>query len=241
MCFSSPPHCSLFLVVLSSSLALTHTPLPPPLIVPPRPICAVPLSRSVPSPPSPPSPRLPPSLPIPSAYANRCSPQTGLGAAIRLHQLNQPFLLLDHTDTPGGLAGTDTTPEGFLFDYGGHVIFSHYTYFDNVLDTALPRESDWAVHQRVSYVRMGKEWVTYPLQNNIAQLPVDQQAECLDGLIVANDHRAATPNVKPVSFDDWIVRNMGTGIADVFMRPYNFKVWGVKPAEVSRALWTVVL
>ena len=35
----------------------------------------------------------------------------------------------------GGLACTDITPEGFLFDMGGHVIFSHYQYFDELLDT----------------------------------------------------------------------------------------------------------
>jgi hypothetical protein len=35
----------------------------------------------------------------------------------------------------GGLACTDLTPEGFLFDMGGHVIFSHYQYFDELLNT----------------------------------------------------------------------------------------------------------
>ena len=29
---------------------------------------------------------------------------------------------------------------------------------------------------------------------------------------------------KPKDFDEWILRVMGTGIADLFMRPYNFKV-----------------
>ena len=37
----------------------------------------------------------------------------------------------------GGLACTDVTPEGFLFDMGGHVIFSHYAYFDDLLDAAV--------------------------------------------------------------------------------------------------------
>jgi len=81
------------------------------------------------------------------------------------------------------------------------------------------------------------DWlITDPLQNNIAQLPVDEQVACLDGLIVAAETRAATPNVKPVSFDKWIVRNMGEGLADVFMRPYNFKVWGVPPSQVRSML-----
>eukprot|EP00967_Tisochrysis_lutea_P083653 scaffold116338_cov19-Tisochrysis_lutea.AAC.1 len=37
----------------------------------------------------------------------------------------------------GGLACTDITPEGFLFDMGGHVIFSHWEYFDQLLNAAL--------------------------------------------------------------------------------------------------------
>lgn len=37
----------------------------------------------------------------------------------------------------GGLACTDCTAEGFLFDMGGHVIFSHYQYFDELLDAAV--------------------------------------------------------------------------------------------------------
>ena len=39
-------------------------------------------------------------------------------------------------DEAGGLACTDVTPEGFLFDMGGHVIFSHYQYFDELLNTS---------------------------------------------------------------------------------------------------------
>lgn len=37
----------------------------------------------------------------------------------------------------GGLACTDITKEGFLFDMGGHVIFSHFVYFDQLIDKAL--------------------------------------------------------------------------------------------------------
>jgi flavin-dependent dehydrogenase len=40
-------------------------------------------------------------------------------------------------DEAGGLACTDCTAEGFLFDMGGHVIFSHYQYFDALLDAAV--------------------------------------------------------------------------------------------------------
>ncbi len=50
----------------------------------------------------------------------------------------------------GGLACTDVTPEGFLFDMGGHVIFSHYQYFDELLDRAVGSGNDfWNTLQRV--------------------------------------------------------------------------------------------
>ena len=74
-------------------------------------------------------------------------------------------------------------------------------------------------------------WVPYPLQNNISVLPKDDQVRCIDGMIDAAI-AAPTSTTKPVTFDDWIVRTMGTGIADLFMRPYNFKVWAVPTTKV---------
>ena len=41
---------------------------------------------------------------------------------------------------------------------------------------------------------------------------------------------------KPRNFDEWILRVMGEGIADLFMRPYNFKVWAV-PTTMMQAEW----
>lgn len=78
----------------------------------------------------------------------------GLGAATRLHQhRQQDWLLIESSPDAGGLACTDITAEGFLFDMGGHVIFSHYDYFDQLLDAAVGTGSEnWAVHERVSYV-----------------------------------------------------------------------------------------
>jgi len=68
--------------------------------------------------------------------------------------------------------------------------------------------------------------VAYPFQNNISQLPPHAQEIAMSGLV---DAYAAsfTQQPKPCNFDEWIVRHMGTGIADIFMRPYNFKVWGI--------------
>jgi protoporphyrinogen oxidase len=160
-------------------------------------------------------------------------------------------MIIDSNPTPGGLASTDVTPEGFvcysacysaslarklansmqLYDVGGHVIFSHYKYFDDCIDEALPNEDDWYTHQRISYVRCKELWVPYPFQNNVSMLPQEDKVKCIDGMIDAALVAAST-QTKPKNFDEWIVRMMGTGIADLFMRPYNYKVWAVPTTKV---------
>ncbi|KAI1296137.1 FAD/NAD(P)-binding domain-containing protein [Xylaria venustula] len=163
---------------------------------------------------------------------------TGLGAAKRLQQADQAsWLIVDSNEVPGGLASTDVTPEGFLFDVGGHVIFSHYKYFDDVLNEALPKQSDWYTHQRVSYVRFRGNWVPYPFQNNIAVLEPEEKAKCLEDLIdAALVARTRSPSDKPKNFDEWNIRNVGNHLNEIFMRPYNFRVWAV-PTTKMNATW----
>ena len=62
-------------------------------------------------------------------------------------------------------------------------------------------------------------------------LPKEDQVNCMDGMIdAALECRVA--NTKPTNFDEWILRQMGVGIADLFMRPYNYKVWAVPTTKV---------
>ena len=46
---------------------------------------------------------------------------------------------MEATDITGGSARTDVTAEGFAFDQGGHVIFSHSKYFDDLIASACTR------------------------------------------------------------------------------------------------------
>jgi len=63
-------------------------------------------------------------------------------------------------------------------------------------------------------------------------LPKDDQVLCLEGMIdAAMESRVVTQ--KPKDFDEWIMRNVGEGIANIFMRPYNYKVWAVPTTKVS--------
>src|SRR5690606_28519701 len=56
----------------------------------------------------------------------------GLGAAWRLRELGHgDFQVFEQAAHVGGLASS-FTGEGFTWDIGGHVMFSHYQYYDDV-------------------------------------------------------------------------------------------------------------
>ena len=77
---------------------------------------------------------------------------TGLGAAHRLSTLavlrsNTQVIVLKQQGIPGGLAASYRNQNGFLWDYGGHVVFSHYPYFTQTLAEAV---SEWNQHTRAA-------------------------------------------------------------------------------------------
>lgn len=97
----------------------------------------------------------------------------------------------------------------------------------------LANQTDWFEHQRISYVRYQGLWVPYPFQNNITVLPRDEQVKCLGALIdAALEARTSPPSDKPQNFDEWNMRNVGDRLNEIFMRPYNFKVWAIPPSKV---------
>lgn len=155
---------------------------------------------------------------------------TGLGAAYRLHELGyENWVLYEKSGDVGGHSTSHVDDQGFVWDEGGHVIFSHYKYFDNLIDRVLGSEQ----HERIreSWIVHGEHWVPYPFQSNLRYLPKEIQVKCLLGAAQAaasGDGRAAT------NFRDWIVATMGQGVADEFMFPYNSKVWTTPLEKMSK-------
>ena len=159
---------------------------------------------------------------------------TGLGAAWRLHELDhQDWLIVEAAAEAGGLARSFVDDKGFTWDIGGHVQFSHYEYFDRVMDSLLgtrwleppparildldarPLHSVSVAEQSASFARGRSE-----------PLPARARGYC---------YPVPQNRCRP-HFKDWILSKFGNGIADVFMLPYNFKVWAHDPS-VMNATW----
>jgi protoporphyrinogen oxidase len=156
---------------------------------------------------------------------------TGLGCAHRLQELGEKdFKIYERNNYAGGLATTFTDENGFLWDIGGHVQFSHYKYFDDLMVELLPDE--WLEHQRESWIWIFNRFVPYPLQNNIHRLPKEIMWECLSGMI--DVYRNKNTNL-PKNFEQWILQTAGKGVEKYFMYPYNRKVWAHSPRYMNSA------
>jgi protoporphyrinogen oxidase len=155
---------------------------------------------------------------------------TGLGAAWRFNERGEgDWLLLERGDTPGGLAGSVLDEKGYTWDFGGHVQFSHYDYFDGLMRTLLAPD-EWLTHERESWVWIRDRFVPYPFQNNLRFLPREEMWECVRGLVrlIRNP-----PAERPKNFGEWAYQTFGEGLCNVFMQPYNFKVWAYPLEEMA--------
>lgn len=135
--------------------------------------------------------------------------------------------LLESRSALGGLSASYVDASDFTWDIGGHVLFSHFEYFDQMVEKALGGE--YFEHMRECWVRILGSWVPYPFQNNIHFLPEDACRFCIDGL----KNLSGSPVVAR-NFKEWMHAVFGDGIVKYFMQPYNFKVWATPPELMSK-------
>lgn len=151
----------------------------------------------------------------------------GLGAAYRLAELGyKNFKIFEKNNYVGGIAASFKDKQGFTWDQGGHVIFSHYKYFDRLLIKLL--KNKYCTHLRAAWIWIFNRFIPYPFQNNIRYLPHKLLWQCLSGL-----YAAQLKNKKIRNFKEWIINNFGQGIAKYFLLPYNFKVWATPLNKMS--------
>jgi protoporphyrinogen oxidase len=155
---------------------------------------------------------------------------TGLGAAYHLDKLGHTcWQLFERNMQVGGLSASFADDKGFTWDIGGHVLFSHYDYFDRAVSEALV--DSYYEHQRECWIRILQAWVPYPFQNNVRHLPDQAMQECVAGLRNLQCIPSQSEN-----FYEWMHAVFGAGIVKYFMEPYNKKVWGV-PLETMGKQW----
>lgn len=145
------------------------------------------------------------------------------------------FLVLEREDRVGGLTRTEDL-DGFLFNHTGHWLHLRDDRVRRLVADLLPGRL-LTVSRRAKIYSHGV-FTEYPFQANLHGLPPGVLRECLQGAVEAAVRRAASrkpPRLR--TFLDYVRHHFGEGIARHFIVPYNTKLWGVPPEEVT-AEWT---
>jgi len=152
---------------------------------------------------------------------------TGMSAAIELGQRAQAHRIFEKLATPGGHAVT-VEEQGFRFDRTGHLLhLKSDALRAEVLNWIGP---DHLQIQRRSVIWSNGVYTRYPFQANTYGLPPQVAYECLRGFI---DAHFAAHKPEPQNFEEFCLSHFGEGISRHFMIPYNSRLWGVHPREIT--------
>jgi protoporphyrinogen oxidase len=157
------------------------------------------------------------------------------GLSTALH-LRRPWLLVERESRVGGLVRTETMHGGFRFDPTGHWLHLRDPGIKALVHERLLKDGLVTVARRAAVFTRGV-FTRFPYQVNTHGLPAEVVAENLLGFVEATvgEGGRALREREPANFEEFILRHLGAGFAKNFMVPYNTKLFGVPPRELSAA------
>jgi protoporphyrinogen oxidase len=162
----------------------------------------------------------------------------GLGAAMEMLESGPgndgDFLLVDQATRAGGWASSQTTPEGFTFDFGGHVLFphKHYARFAEMLKN-LPIQ--WAASEPKRGVQVNGRFLPYPAQRNLHRLPLPRLVHALWSVSAERLRARGKKQADKPSGDlgSYLLGHFGAYITGILMDPLNRKQWAHAPEQLA--------
>jgi len=154
----------------------------------------------------------------------------GLSCAL---ELGKSCTLLEAEDRLGGLCRTEVV-EGFSFDWTGHWLHARDPQMRKAIEERWLAGNLLQVKRRARIYSEGV-WTTFPYQFHLYGLPGRTVSECVLGFIDATmGPGGAALRGRPLrNAAEFILRDLGEGIARHFMFPYNEKLYTVPCEELS--------
>ncbi|MDD1674497.1 MAG: FAD-dependent oxidoreductase [Methanomicrobiales archaeon] len=156
---------------------------------------------------------------------------TGLTIARLLQEKGDDVSVLEQEKVVGGLCRS-RCDSGFTFDLGGsHIIFSRDRSILEFMNRALGENLQW--NQRNTKISFKGRYIKYPFENGLHQLEKDDLFFCLSEFVrtLIRSEKGEIP--PPANFREWMVATFGKGIAELYLIPYNTKIWKYPPDQMS--------
>ena len=152
----------------------------------------------------------------------------GLSASVALRQKGIPHRVFEANAEVGGLCRS-TTEAGYTFDCTGHLLHLRDPAVDELVRALIEPENLLVIERRSAFYSHGS-YAPYPFQSNVAGLPKELAFACVRDFVHAH---FADPKPEVRTFEDYCVRHFGRAMSDALLIPYNEKVWGLHPRELS--------
>ncbi len=154
----------------------------------------------------------------------------GLAGLSTAYHLKHGFQLLEAAHRVGGECVTDRV-KGYAFDKAGHLLHLRTAGMARLVERLCPKA--WQQVRRDARVHLLGREGAYPFQSNLFPLPPETKGRALMDYLKA----ATTPKkIKPPHFEAWSRQTFGNTITDLFLKPYNEKLWTV-PADALGLEW----
>jgi len=159
---------------------------------------------------------------------------TGLMMARLLAADGHDVTVYEASGEIGGLCRTREV-DGYTFDVaGGHIMYTKDERVFAFWRSLFSDEPLVEIERDTRILHRDGTFVSYPFENGIGELPLEDTLDCAEGLIRAMLERGDTP--PPEDFASWIRWKMGDGMARHFMTPYNEKIWK-SPLDEMSSCW----
>ncbi|WP_111765773.1 NAD(P)/FAD-dependent oxidoreductase [Nakamurella deserti] len=156
----------------------------------------------------------------------------GLTAAHELAVAGMPAVVLEASDTVGGISRT-VERDGWRFDIGGHRFFTKVPAVERFWQHILP-DGEFLLRPRMSRIYYNGRLFDYPLKplNALGNLGLLEAVRCVASYV----HVRIRPPADQSHFEGWVAARFGWRLYRTFFKTYTEKVWGV-PATTIQADW----
>ena len=163
----------------------------------------------------------------------------GLSSAFKLKKQGIETILLEKTSIAGGTAKTVKKNE-YLFDLTGHALHLSDDIAKEFIFNELNLGKELVAVERKSVILMDDEFIPYPFQYNLSYLEENKRNLCVIEFLKTNYknlHQTDNTNTNNLSFyrsfEQFCYSTLGKGISELFMIPYNEKLWATKAKDMG--------
>jgi protoporphyrinogen oxidase len=153
----------------------------------------------------------------------------GLTAAYELGKATAPAVVLEASDTVGGISRT-VERDGWRFDIGGHRFFTKVPEVEALWHEILPDE-EFLLRPRMSRIYYRGKLFDYPLKaaNALGNLGIVEAIRCVLSYALVR----VRPPKDQSHFEGWVAARFGWRLYRIFFKTYTEKVWGVSATAIQ--------